>query len=248
MLATSKLPTATQPASLVETAGLRGFLRQVLAVAAKDVRSEFRSKEVLSATLVFAVLVLFVFNFSFQGTSAQMKEKAPAMLWVAILLTAVLGLNHVFAKEKEQGAMEGFLLCPAERAALYFGKYLSALLFTLIMEAAVVVLFIVFTNQSGLFPLPLLALVLGTLGFLAVGTLFSAISVNTRTREMMLPILLLPVAVPVLLAGMQVTQMGLEGKPASEMLRWMGMLAVFDAIYLVLSPILFEYVVEELGP
>lgn len=248
MLATSKLPTATQPASLVEATGLRGFVRQVLAVAAKDVRSEFRSKEVLSATLVFAVLVLFVFNFSFQGTSAQMKEKAPAMLWVAILLTAVLGLNHVFAKEKEQGAMEGFLLCPGDRAALYFGKYLGALLFTLIMEVAVVVLFVVFTNQSGLFPLPLLALLLGTLGFLAVGTLFSAISVNTRTREMMLPILLLPVAVPVLLAGMQVTQLGLEGKPASEMLRWMGMLAVFDAIYLVLSPILFEYVVEELGP
>ncbi len=222
-------------------------VRQVLAVAWKDVRTELRSRQVLSSTVVFALLVLMVFNFSLDLGGPGAQEKGPAVLWVAILLAAILGLNHVFSREREQGALEGFILCPVDRAVLYFGKFLGALALTVAMEVAVVPVFAVVTNQGGLFPVPVLALALGTVGFLAVGTLFSAISVSVRTRELLLPVLLLPFAVPVLLAGVQATQLAIEGKPWGDITPWLAMLAIFDGVYLVMSPILFEYVVEELA-
>lgn len=221
--------------------------RQVWAIAWKDVRTELRTRQVLSATVVFALLVLTVFNFALDLRGADAQEKGPAVLWIAIVLAAMLGLNHVFAREREHGALEGFILCPVDRAILYFGKFLGALVLTAAMEIAVVPLFAVMTNQGGLFPVPVLALALGTVGFLAVGTLFSAISVHVQTREMLLPILLLPFAVPVLLAGVQATQLAMEGKPWGDLTPWLAMLVIFDGVYLVLSPVLFEYVVEELG-
>lgn len=222
-------------------------VRQVLAVAWKDVRTELRSRQVLSSTVVFALLVLMVFNFALDLRGPDAQEKGPAVLWIAILLAAMLGLNHVFSREREQGALEGFILCPVDRMVLYFGKFLGALALTVALEIAVVPVFAVLTNQGGLFPVPILALVLGTVGFLAVGTLFSAISVGVRTRELLLPVLLLPFAVPVLLAGVQATQLAIEGKPWGDIMPWLAMLAIFDGVYLVMSPILFEYVVEELA-
>ncbi len=221
--------------------------RQVFAIAWKDVRTELRTRQVISSTVVFALLVLTVFNFSLDLQGADAQEKGPAVLWIAIILAAMLGLNHVFSREREHGALEGFILCPVDRAILYFGKFLGALALTVAMEIAVVPVFAVLTNQGGLFPVPVLALALGTIGFLAVGTLFSAISVHVRTREMLLPVLLLPFAVPVLLAGVQATQLAIEGKPWGDLAPWLAMLAIFDGVYLVISPILFEYVVEELG-
>lgn len=227
---------------------LAAYVRQVMALAAKDVRSELRSRQVLSTTVVFALMVLVVFNFAFDFGRAEMERLAPAMLWVAITLAAVLGLNHVFGKEKEQSALEGLLLCPVDRSAIYFGKLLGALAFTLAMEAAVLPIFVAFTDQAIFSPGPLLALLLGTLGFLAVGTLFAAISSNTKTREILLPVLLFPVATPILVAGVEVTGMGLSGEPFSELAGWLGLLVAFDLVFLVLCPILFEHLVDELGP
>jgi len=247
VLPTSRPSTAAEFGRESRAWALPPAVRQVWAIAWKDVRAELRSRQVLASTVVFALLVLIIFNFSLDLSGTDMAEKGPAVLWVAILLAAVLGLNHVFGREREHGALEGFVLLPVDRTVLYFGKFLGALALTAAMEAGVVPVFAVLTNQGGLFPIPVLALALGTLGFLAVGTLFSAISVNVRTREMLLPILLLPIAVPVLLAGVQATQLALEGKPWADITPWLATLAIFDGIYLVMSPILFEYVVEELG-
>jgi heme exporter protein B len=224
------------------------YLRQVLALAAKDVRSELRSRQVLSTTVVFALMVLVVFNFAFDLGSAEMDRLAPAMLWVAITLAAVLGLNHVFGKEKEQASLEGLLLCPVDRSAVYFGKFLGALAFTMAMEAAVLPIFVAFTDQGVFSAGPLLALLLGTVGFLAVGTLFAAISSSTKTREILLPVLLFPIATPILVAGVEVTRMGVSGEPFSEFAGWLGLLAAFDVVFLVVCPMLFEQLVDELGP
>lgn len=247
MLETLKKPTVALSAPRPE-AGLRAFLGQVWAIADKDIRAELRSKEVASATWVFALLVLVIFNFAFDLEREEMGPAGPGMLWVAIILSSMLGLNHVFAKEREQSCLEGLLLCPVDRSAIYFGKMVGVLIFTLALEVALLPVFAVFTNLPVFTPAPLLVLLLGTVGFVAVGTLFAAIAANTKTREVMLPILLLPVVTPVLVSAVNATGLSFDGQPWSELAPWLAILAAFDAIYLVLSPWLFDQVVQELGP
>lgn len=247
MLETLKKPTVALSAPRPE-AGLRAYLGQVWAIADKDIRAELRSKEVASATWVFALLVLVIFNFAFDLEREEMGPAGPGMLWVAIILSSMLGLNHVFAKEREQSCLEGLLLCPVDRSAIYFGKMVGVLIFTLALEAALLPVFAVFTNLPVFTPAPLLVLLLGTVGFVAVGTLFAAIAANTKTREVMLPILLLPVVTPVLVSAVNATGLSFDGQPWSELAPWLAILAAFDAIYLVLSPWLFDQVVQELGP
>jgi len=257
MQQTLKKPTAatsapgpesqTRPAG-PEGRGLRAFLGQVWAIAGKDIRAELRGREVASATWVFALLVLVVFNFAFDLEREEMGPAGPGMLWVAIVLAGMLGLSHVFTKEREQSCLEGLLLCPVDRSVIYFGKLAGALIFTLALEVAVLPVFAVFTSLPVFTPGPLLALLLGTVGFVAVGTLFAAIAANTKTREVLLPVLLLPVAAPVVVSAVAVTGLSFDGEPWSELVPWLGILAAFDAIYLVLSPWLFDQVVHELGP
>ena len=226
-----------------------GTVRQALTLAAKDVRAELRSKDVLVSVVVFAVLVLVTFNFAMnlQQTGEEASKQAAGALWVAIMLAAMLGFNHVFGREKEQETLDGLLLCPVDRGAIYLGKFLGALVFTAVMEAAILPIFAVFTNLPVLNPGMLLAMVMGTVGFVAVGTLFAAVAMNTRMREVVLPILLLPVASPIVIAATSATSAGLSGKPLGDVLSALAVLAAFDAVYLTLCPLLFEYVAEEVG-
>lgn len=226
-----------------------GTVRQALTLAAKDVRAELRSKDVLVSMLVFALLVLVTFNFAMnlQQTGEEASKQAAGALWVAIMLAAMLGFNHVFGREKEQETLDGLLLCPVDRGAIYLGKLLGALVFTAVMEAAILPIFAVFTNLPVLNPGMLLAMVMGTVGFVAVGTLFAAVAMNTRMREVVLPILLLPVAAPIVIAATSATSAGLSGKPLGDVLSALAVLAAFDAVYLTLCPLLFEYVAEEVG-
>ena len=226
-----------------------GTVRQALTLAAKDVRAELRSKDVLVSVVVFALLVLVTFNFAMnlQQTGEEASKQAAGALWVAIMLAAMLGFNHVFGREKEQETLDGLLLCPVDRGAIYLGKFLGALVFTAVMEAAILPIFAVFTNLPVLNPGMLLAMVMGTVGFVAVGTLFAAVAMNTRMREVVLPILLLPVASPIVIAATSATSAGLSGKPLGDVLSALAVLAAFDAVYLTLCPLLFEYVAEEVG-
>ena len=226
-----------------------GTVRQALTLAAKDVRAELRSKDVLVSVVVFALLVLVTFNFAMnlQQTGEEASKQAAGALWVAIMLAAMLGFNHVFGREKEQETLDGLLLCPVDRGAIYLGKFLGALVFTAVMEAAILPIFAVFTNLPVLNPGMILAMVMGTVGFVAVGTLFAAVAMNTRMREVVLPILLLPVASPIVIAATSATSAGLSGKPLGDVLSALAVLAAFDAVYLTLCPLLFEYVAEEVG-
>ena len=222
-----------------------GFLRKVLAIIHKDIIAELRTKEMFSSMFVFALLVIVIFNFAFELRVANVKQIAPGVLWVAFTFAGMLGLNRSFILEKDKGCLEGLLLAPVDRSAIYFGKMLGNLIFMLVVEAIVLPIFWVLFNPPLFNPALILVIVLGTLGFAGVGTLFSAIAVHTRAREVMLPILLFPIVVPLMIAAVKITGGLLDGQSLSEMRNWMNLLVGFDVIFLTVSYMTFDYVVEE---
>ena len=223
------------------------LLKTILTITWKDVLSEFRSRETISSMLIFCLIVVVIFNFMFEPGSTLVREMIPGILWVAITFAGILGLNRSFIYEVDQGCLLGLLLCPVEYYVIYLGKMLGNFLFMLIMEIIIIPLFIVLFNLdifSILLPLGLIVF-LGTLGFAAVGTLLSAISVNTRAREILLPVLLFPVAIPILLAAVKSTGLLINSGTLSDAISWIKILAGFDIVFLVLSCLLFEFVVED---
>jgi heme exporter protein B len=224
---------------------LIGFLRKILAIVHKDIIAELRTKEMFSSMFVFALLVIVIFNFAFELRVANVKQVAPGVLWVTFTFAGMLGLNRSFILEKDKGCLEGLLLAPVDRSAIYFGKMLGNLIFMLVVEAIVLPIFWVLFNPPLFSPALILILVLGTLGFAGVGTLFSAIAVHTRAREVMLPILLFPIVIPLMIAAVKITGGLLDGQPLSEMRNWLNLLVGFDIIFLTVSYMTFDYVVEE---
>jgi heme exporter protein B len=222
------------------------YLRKVYAIVAKDVAAELRTREMLSSMFVFSLLVILIFNFAFDLRAENQKTLAPGVLWVAIAFAGMLGLSRSFIMEKDRGSMEGLLLTPVDRSAIYLGKMLGNLLFIGVVEVIILPIFIVLFNLSAQ-DLPLLVgvVVLGTIGFAGVGTLFSAMAVHTRAREVLLPILLFPVVIPVMLASVKLTGAILDGLPFADVQNWFSLLVAFDLIFLALSFILFDYVMEE---
>lgn len=224
---------------------MRDFFLPVTAIAWKDVLLELRTKDVITSVLMFALLAIVTFNFAFEPTPAVIMAVAPGILWVAFTFAGVLGFNRSFTLEKENGSLEGLLLCPVSRDVIYFGKLLGIVLFMLIMEAILLPFFAVLYNLNVLEFNLLLVAVLATLGFAGVGTLFSAIAVNTRSREIMLPVLLLPIASPVVIAAVESTRSVLDGASWSEMARWGQLIFAFDVIFLIISSFVFGSVLEE---
>ena len=221
------------------------FFRQVGAIIAKDLAAELRTKENLSAMLVFSLLVLLIFNFAFDLTGVDMTALGPGVLWVAFTFSGILGLGRSFAAERDKGSLDGILLAPVDRGAILVGKATANLIFIVIMEAITLPLFILLFNVSlPLFPL-VAYLLLGTIGFAVVGTLLSAIAASTRMREVMLPVLLFPVLVPLFIAAVNVTKGAFNSRPFNEYSNWFNLLLAFDVIFTVIAVFVFEYVVEE---
>jgi len=222
------------------------YLHKVFAIVAKDVTAELRTREMLSSMFVFSLLVIFIFNFAFDLRAENQKTLAPGVLWVAIAFAGMLGLSRSFIMEKDRGSMEGLLLTPVDRSAIYFGKMLGNFLFISIVAIIILPVFIVLFNLSAAY-LPLLVgvMILGVFGFASVGTLFSAMAVHTRAREVLLPILLFPVIIPVMLASVKLTAAVLDGIPFADVQNWFSLLVAFDLIFLALSFMLFDYVMEE---
>jgi heme exporter protein B len=222
------------------------YLKKVAAIIAKDVAAEMRTREMLSSMGVFAILVIIVFNFALELTERQIVETAtPGALWVTIIFAGMLGLNRSLAVELDKGCLDGLLLTPVDRSAIFFGKALGNALFMFIVEIIVLPLFVVFFNVPVVRPWVIVIAVLGTLGFAGVGTLLSAMAVNTRAREVMLPILLFPVAMPELIAAVKATAGAMAGLPVSDWQHWLSLLIVFDVVLVAVSFMVFEYVVEE---
>lgn len=223
------------------------WLRVALAIAAKDLRVELRSRTALIGSLVFAALVLVIFNFARDATLVSSTVLAPSVLWITIVFAAIIALNRGFALERENSALDGLLLAPASRSAIFGGKLLANLAFVFAVETVTVPLFVLFFNVPVLGVLPglLAVMALATLGFVAVGTVYSAMAVRTRFAELMLPMLLLPFAVPVIIPAVQATSRLFAGRPLSEMLGWLRILALYDLVFVTLSLWIFPVVVEE---
>ena len=188
-------------------------------------------------------MVLVLFNFAFDLRVERVQSVAPGVLWVAFTFAGVLALGRAFAREQDRGTLEGLLLAPVDRGAIYLAKLLASLTFMLIVEAASLPAYVGLFNLEldWLAFLPVVGF--GTLGLAAVGTLLAAMSANTRAREVMLPLLLFPLVVPLLIATVKATAQALGG-PAEEGHPWLGLLVAFDAIFIAVSLLVFDFVVE----
>ena len=226
---------------------MRRAIRLALVLAAKDLRVEFRTRTSLLSAAVFAALVLIVFNFARDPTAVATIDLAPSVLWVTFAFGAVIALNRAFYVERENAALDGILLAPVPRSALYVGKLLANLAFVGVVEAVALPLFVLFFNVSIGHALPgiLGVTALATIGFVSVGTIFSAMVVRTRFAELMLPVLLLPFMVPPLVGAVQVTSKLLAGRPLSEMVGWLRLLTLYDVGFVTLCILVFPAVVDE---
>lgn len=221
------------------------FWNKALTIAWKDIISEMRTREVVFSVLVFAILVIVVFNFAFGETQEMLIAVAPGILWVTFAFSGVLSLNRAFIAEKEDGCLEGLMACPIGREVIYVGKLLGSLLFMLAVEAIALPVFVVLFNLP-VFSLELITItILATIGFVALGALFSALATNTRAREMVLPILFLPLVLPVIIAAVKATGLALAGQPWSAMSTWLYIIIAFDIVFLVVSYLVFPFVIEE---
>lgn len=222
-------------------------MKNIFTIAAKDIRLELRTKKVFNSMFIFSIIVLLIFSISFDNVISNnqiMQQLLPALLWVAFIFTNTLGMNRSFADEKENGCLDGLKLVPVDSSSIYFGKTLANVILTLIVEIIIIPIFIILFN----FNIPdlnllLLIIIMGTIGFNAVGTLLAALTVNTRTREILLPVLLLPLLLPVLIPAILATSKIFAGQ-GWDILNELRLIIVYDMIFLTISSQLFEYVLE----
>jgi heme exporter protein B len=222
-----------------------GFAQAVFAITWKDLTAELRSRELLSAMLVFALLVIIIFNFAIELEPKLRPVITPGVLWVTFVFAGTLGLNRSMTIEKDRGCLDGLLLAPVDRSAIFFGKMLGNLVFMFIVEIIVLPLYSVLYNINLFKPGLLLVILLGSIGYTAVGTLLSAMAVQARTRDVLLPILLFPVVIPVLVAAVQASNGILDGRAIGSIMNWINMLIAYDVIFIAVAFMVFDYVVEE---
>ena len=223
----------------------RGYLRAVGAILWKDIAAELRSRELLGSMLVFALLVILMFNFALELDVRVRQTVTAGVLWVTFAFAGTLGLNRSMAIEKDRGCLDGLLLAPVDRSALYFGKVLSNLLFMIIVEAIILPLYSLLYNVNLSQPGLIVVVLLGSIGYVVVGTLLSAMAAQARTRDILLPILLFPVVLPVLIAAVRATTGVLQGLPLEDYQAWINLLIAYDVIFLGVAIVTFDYVVEE---
>ncbi len=223
------------------------FWSSVFAIVRKDLAMELRGKEIVTTSFFFALLTLVIFNFAFDMTSLDVKDFAGGILWVAFLFSGALTMNRSFLYEKENGCLSALMLAPLDRSSIYFGKMIGNLVLMLVAETFIIPIFIVLFNINVMdrFFWQTAALLLGTVGFITVGTLIAAMSVNLRAREMLGPILMLPVVAPVVIAAVQMSGGLIRGEPIGGLYVWIEILIAFNVIYLVISWLVFEKLIEE---
>jgi heme exporter protein B len=235
----------TSPVVMRTGRSVGGYWRKVWQILAKDLRIELRAKEIIVVMAAFSALAVIIFGMAFDLRVPQATMVAPGVLWGVLLFSGTLGLNRSFSAEADKQTLMALLLAPVDRTALYLGKFFANLLFLLLMTI-VLLPFILFIFDVNLFRFWILvALGLGIIGYVGVGTLFAALTATIRARESMLPILLLPVLAPVFMAGIKVTEQVLDGRDWSDFQNWLGMLTGFDLIFLTAAFLVFDLIWEE---
>jgi heme exporter protein B len=222
------------------------YFRVIRWIAWKDLTSEIRNRENISSMFFFAFIVIMIFSFSFSMEQQAIKDLMPGIIWVAFAFTGIIGLGKSFATELQNDCLENLQISPVPKGAIYLGKLISNLVFILIVEVVLFPMFVVFFNLDVLDKLHMILIifVIGTLGFSAVGTLFSAMTVQVRAREVMLPILLLPFVVPVIIGAVEATRGALNGDPWAFFGHWIELLIIFDMIFTLVSFWAFEWILE----
>jgi heme exporter protein B len=228
-----------------QTGGFITYWRKVWTIAAKDLRTELRAKEILGVMTAFSVLAVVIFGLAFDLRVPEAKMVVPGVLWAVILFGGVLGLNRTFGAEADRGTLAALLLAPVDRSVIYFGKFFAHTIFMLITQALVLPVILVLFDVSLFQPLILLGLVLGIVGYVGVGVLFAALTANSRARESLLPILLLPVMVPIFVAGVGLTATALDGRGTDAAQRWLGVLVAYDLVFLTIAYLVFDLIWEE---
>jgi len=221
------------------------FLRALWAVVWKDLAVEMRSRELLSGMLVFALLVILIFNFALEFDASTRAAVTSGVLWVTFAFAGTLGLNRSMSMEKDRGSLDGLLLAPVDRSAIYFGKTLGSLIFMLIVEIIVLPVYSVLYGVNLFHPGLMVVILLGSLGYVAVGTLLSSMAVQTRARDVLLPILLFPIVIPLLIAAVEASRGFLQRIPMDEIWPWLNLIIVYDIVFIAISFMVFDYVVEE---
>jgi heme exporter protein B len=226
---------------------MKVFLRLAWTILAKDLLAEWRTRERLSTMAFFVLLVILIFNFSFELGGAALHEIGPGVLWSAFVFASLFGIQRSFAVENENSCLDGLLLAPSDRSAIYLGKMLGNMIFLLATELLSLPFFGLFFNLSpGLYLLPLLAIFfLGAVALAAVGTLFAAMCSNQRLRELLLPLLLLPMVIPALVPCVEATAIVLKQDPTVQLAPLLRLLVAYDLVFITLSLLLFDFVVEE---
>jgi len=221
------------------------FFRKAWYIARKDILSELRTREMVSTMGAFSVLVILLFAFAFDLRVAKAGTVAPGALWVVVAFAGMLGLNRSLTSEIDRGSFDALLLTPIDRSAIFLGKSLGIIAFMFAIEAVILPLFVIFFNLPFLQPTILFIVALGTIGYGGIGTLLATMSSNTRLREVLLPVLLLPIAIPALLAAVKCTAGALDGRDFAEWANWFGLLVSFDLVMLGASFLVYDFIVED---
>lgn len=222
-----------------------GFLQQAFAIAGKDLRSEWRTKESVNASLSFSIVILLLFSFAFDPNPELSREISGGLLWIVFAFAGALILNRSFARELVNDCLDALLSSPASGAQLYLGKCISNFVLLMVVELMCLPVFTIFYSGNWLSQTPMLlaVLVLGTWALTAIGTMFSAMTVNLRLRELMLPVLVYPMMIPALMAAIRLTTIVMAGDPVTgDDQVWVRLLIVFDAIFTLLALTLVETV------
>ncbi len=223
------------------------FFKVIRWMVWKDLVSEIRNRENISSMFFFAFAVILIFSFSFSMDSRSSRELMPGIIWVAFGFTGIIGLGKSFLPEVQNDCIEYLQMAPVSKGAIYLGKFAGNVLFLLAVEIILFPLFILFFNLDVLDKLPMVLLIFlfATIGLSALGTLFSALTVQIRAREVMFPILLLPLAVPVFIGAVESTRGALNGDPVALYGHWLELLAIFDMIFIIVAFWLFEFILDE---
>ena len=221
------------------------FFTVALAIIRKDLQAELRSRELVATMLLFALLSVLAFSFALELDRLTREEVVSGVLWVTVVFASLLGLNRSMAMERENGSMDAMLLTPISRSSIFVGKLVGNYLFTAMVGLALLPLMTILYNMNMVNLWVIATLLLGTLGICITGTLLAAMTVQTRAREALLPIVMLPVVLPILLAAVKATTGITNDAPMTDWQIWIQVLVIVNVIYLVLCLLMFSYVIEE---
>lgn len=222
------------------------YFQVIAAIVKKDILMEVRTKQVINAALVFAVLFVVVFSFTMEIGSNMEQKLSGGIFWVSVAFAGILSFNKTIGSETDNGSFEALMLAPVDKSAVFFGKVISNMLFLLLVEVILIPLFLVFYNVNIIgHPLMAAVIILSTYAYSLIGTLFSIISVRTSSKEIMMPVLFLPFMVPVIIAAVLATNVFILGGQIQFSYNWIKLTAVFDIIFTAIIYGIFSLIIED---